>query len=246
MTKLNINNTLRLLFFILLSNQFCQAQYISFDELLSLRAKDLDEVNDYLIKKKWEIDNAKEGDYEEYNRATWAFNKNHYENKARAWFSYLYADGFTNVIRYMTTSSTYHDLIKARIKALGFKLSDKAIEENGLAFTYINEQRTVKVTTDKDEDGIPRYSFLVKKSSTSISKKAENPKVSYLIGGKIKINKSLIPIWKDNLPTEVEVDMLPIGASLYVIKEGGNNTIYVKYIDSDNSVHYGYVFKNDL
>ena len=167
MKKLTINTFW--CFIILICTQFCQAQYLSFDELLSLRAKELDDVNDYLIKKKWEIDNAKEGDYEEYSHATWAFNKNHYESKARAWVSYLYADGFTNIVRYMTTSSSHHDLIKARIKASGFKLSDKAIEENGLAFTYTNGQRSIKVTTDKDEDGVARFVFTIRKNIASSS-----------------------------------------------------------------------------
>ena len=147
----------------------CQAQYLSFDELLSLRAKELDEVNDFLIKKKWEIDNAKEGDFSDYNRATWAFNRNDDNNKAQAWFTYFYSEGSTNIVRYMTTSGSHHDLIKTRIKALGFKLTDKSIEENGLAFTYTNGQRSVKENTDKDEDGVSRFVFTITKRTTKPS-----------------------------------------------------------------------------
>jgi hypothetical protein len=130
---------MRLFLFVFVTTLFlsplCQAQYLSFDELLSLRAKELDEVNDFLIKKKWEIDNAKEGDFSDYNRATWAFNRNDDNNKAQAWFTYFYSEGSTNIVRYVTTSGSHHDLIKTRIKALGFKLTDKSIEVNGLAFT---------------------------------------------------------------------------------------------------------------
>jgi len=90
-------------------------------------------------------------DIDEYNSAHWAYKKSH-ENKALYWFYYFSGDGLTNIITFQTANGKAIEAAKVRMKALGYKLTDKDIITNGLSFTYQKDKILVIITNKIDEE----------------------------------------------------------------------------------------------
>lgn len=170
----------------------CYGQKLTLTDLMNLCSKkDWESVNTHLSSKGWVYYDSKKGDTYQYNRITWSYEKEYYNDKAQAWF-YLYTyDGLPNKISYSVFNKTSYSIIQNSIVGAGFKLSDSEIEDNAITSTYTNNSYILKVSNQKREDddyterSTTAYNFsLIKKAG--IYDLDNGKKIEYYDNGKIK------------------------------------------------------------
>lgn len=159
--------------------------------------KNWEDVNQTLLAKKWTYYDSKKGSTYRYNTITWSFNKDRYSDKAEAWF-YLYTyEGFPNKISYSIFNKESYSVIQNSIASAGFKLINSEIEDNKLISTYSNSSYTLKIETEKREDGNWQDRSLTAYSITLIKKAGiydvdNGKKTDYYPNGNVKAEYTLV------------------------------------------------------
>ncbi|HAD80414.1 MAG TPA: hypothetical protein DCF99_15000 [Flavobacteriaceae bacterium] len=142
-----------LTFIIVLFSISIFSQNITLGELLSLRKKDVAEVDEYLTLKRWSFIEAEEpGD--KLGNITYAYGKNIYSDEALSFINYYYSD-------YSTTKRISIQIHKAsilnsyvnQIKAWGGRLYDSYVENGSITKIYRGSTMTYKVVTDTQSNG---------------------------------------------------------------------------------------------
>lgn len=128
------------------------SQDLTLYELTLLQGKDLDYVNNYLTKKKWEfhtsnVDNSES--FKNYTTVGWSLNKNTWNNKAQAWFYFYQQSGAENMVGYQTSKTNFNNL-KTSAQNSGYKLQNTEAIEGGLKTKYRNNNLEIIFTTSKD------------------------------------------------------------------------------------------------
>ena len=144
-----------------------KAQYISLNELISLRGKDFDSVNDYLIAKGWKFTEASEETSEDYAVTSWGYQVNHYTTAAAAFINLRSATGYLPNITYQTINENYYSLYKKQIAAYNMRKSGSTIEDGEVTTVYEGENYLIKITVGTDGlKGIPTYRFNLRKKTS--------------------------------------------------------------------------------
>lgn len=132
-----INRFIAILTLILLSSFInkLHSQDLALKDLFLLQSKNFEYVNDFLLKKGWELHEAKVQDealfYDYQKSVSWSLNKNSWSEKAEGWFYLFIYDGYDNAVRLQTTMSNFNSLknqAKARFKLVDSKVGDNEVE----------------------------------------------------------------------------------------------------------------------
>lgn len=140
------------------------AQNITLDELISLRKKNLVNVEEYLSSKKWNYLRAENPTPENLGKVVFSYDKNNFNDEAQSFINYYYSEE-TNRKRIgiqLTKTEKYNDFI-TKIKSFGCKVIDSRIEENQIVKVYQGSTITfeVRVTTQKNDFNSTNTSYLV-------------------------------------------------------------------------------------
>lgn len=135
------------------------SQDLTLYELTLLQGKDLDYVNNYLTKKKWEfhtsnVDNSES--FKNYTTVGWSLNKNTWNNKAEAWFYFYQQSGAENMVGYQTSKTNFNKL-KTSAQNSGYKLQNTEAIEGGLKTKYRNNKLEIIFTASKNDND--EYSY---------------------------------------------------------------------------------------
>jgi hypothetical protein len=138
--------------FILFSN-FIHAQNLTLDQVMSLRDKSLAEVEEFLTTRNWEMKNATEPDESNLGTASFAFNKNLFDDKATAFITYHYAGNvmFNRVNIQISTLQAYN-LYMSRLKALNYKIVNSKVVSGQIVKVYKGKNLTVRVSSSTYND----------------------------------------------------------------------------------------------
>ncbi len=132
----------------------CYAQDFSLSELISLQGKNLEYINNYLSKKKWEFhsSNVEESEgFENYTTIGWSLNKNSWDGRADAWFYIYQQSGSEDLVGYQTSKANFAKLKNATTKN-GYKIQSTKAVENGLKTIYRNDKLELTFTESVDYD----------------------------------------------------------------------------------------------
>lgn len=170
--------------------------HLSLNDLLQLlQSKDLDYVDKFLSGRGWKLysTNIKEKDeYDEevptdYKMGTWSFDKNPYNDLARAWFHlYLYPT-YDNAIFYQIVDETHLAKLKSELTGSGYKrIYPTDIIERGLESVYrnslyeVNFEKLVKnkYREDEDEGADIQYHFFISNYKQVEEQKAEAERIA--------------------------------------------------------------------
>ena len=129
------------------------SQDLTLYELTLLQGKDLDFVNNYLTKKKWEfhtsnVDNSES--FKNYTTVGWSLNKDTWTNKADAWFYFYQQSGAESMVGYQTSKSNFNKL-KTSAQNSGYKLQNTEAVEGGLKTKYRNSKLEIIFTASKND-----------------------------------------------------------------------------------------------
>lgn len=144
---------------------FCSlSQFVTLDEIISLRRKTLAESEEFLTAKNWHLIQAIEPRNEILGKAS--FKNDYLKDKVISFITHHYAkspnDNSINIEFYETT--TYNRFMK-RLKDLGYKLNSSKIEDGKILKIYKGNIHFIQVTigTIETED-LPKttkYGFLI-------------------------------------------------------------------------------------
>lgn len=147
------------LIFFLLCSSIVKAQNLSFDQLLSLRAKPLSYVDNFLSSKNWVLNKTvNESDTSKAlvkYKYKYKFNMNDFVSV----FSYSYSDLKPDVNRIfiqLEDINIYNSYLK-RITQLGFRLRKTKIEDNQIIRIYFKHPITIEVTSGSYGDFPNKY-----------------------------------------------------------------------------------------
>jgi hypothetical protein len=138
------------------------SQHLKLNDLLKLRAMDVDEINDFLLLKGWKFIKT------EKNQTQWAYGKG--LNKASYWFSlfkiddmdieksyYNYANDFEgNYIVYQSSYTNTLSSLKAELIKSGFKKTNTTSKSNNIKTEY--ESNNYKVVINF-KNGTEEYDY---------------------------------------------------------------------------------------
>ena len=151
-----------------LSNLYCQN--LTLDQLVSLRKKSFGNVEETLSKKKWSFISGSEATSETMGSASFAYNKQDYNDNAESFLKFVYNDTENEeicdhrIIIQFFDKSKYISYLN-RLQALGCKLIKTKIEDNNIVKIYQGATTTFKITimADKNEFNITnaRYHFFI-------------------------------------------------------------------------------------
>ena len=162
---------------------------LNFGDLISLQSKDVKYVDDFLTKKGWifystSVENDEESEEtSSYKSATWAFDKNTYNDLAKGWFYYYTNPTYDNAVSYRVADELLLDKIKEEIVSSGYqRIQPTDVIERGLESVYRNGtyQVTIKKLLKKeDEEGANiRYDIFILNYKQLQERKAEEAKLA--------------------------------------------------------------------
>ena len=147
-----MNKKLTLVFILIYSLSF--SQNLTLDELIGLRKRDLATVEEKLTLKGWSFIRGEEPENGNLGKATFAYNKSSYEDKAESFINYLYSDiSDRKRIDIQIVKKEKYNLFLARIKALGCKLIDSNISDGNIKKIYQGATLTfiISIATQKED-----------------------------------------------------------------------------------------------
>lgn len=147
-----MNKKLTLVFILIYSLSF--SQNLTLDELIGLRKRDLATVEEKLTLKGWSFIRGEEPQSGNLGKATFAYNKSSYEDKAESFINYLYSDiSDRKRIDIQIVKKEKYNLFLARIKALGCKLIDSNISDGNIKKIYQGATLTfiISIATQKED-----------------------------------------------------------------------------------------------
>ena len=163
---------------------FAKGQNVSIDELISLRAKSLGSVEEFLTARKWEMISATEERVDTVKRldtvtykylktynyfmgnVDFAYKKNTYNESAESFIHFYYQEKFptSNRLSIQVHTVATYNLYIARIKVLGYKLKKSSVKDGRIIKVYEANKNIIRVTTSIQEQGSSNktiYSFTI-------------------------------------------------------------------------------------
>jgi hypothetical protein len=142
------------------------SQSLNLDEIITLRGKNIAEVEEFLSNKKCKFISAKEPDSETMGNIIFAFNKSDYDDKAEAFIIYRYSDETsTKRLSLQINKIEIYNSFMDRIKNLSLKLINSKIKDGEIVKTYQGKTTTIEVSiaNAKNDYGslISQYFFFI-------------------------------------------------------------------------------------
>lgn len=150
------------LFIFLLLNAFVlNAQRISLNEIQTFCSnKSWELTNKALLAQKWDYYDSAQGDDENYNIITWAFERNRYnDNKASGWLRLYSYEGLPNKVNYRFRQKEYYNAIQNQIKANNYKQTAEDIFDSKVLVTYENATYILKLSYNRVESDKDDYDY---------------------------------------------------------------------------------------
>lgn len=166
-------NRLVITFSTILLCNYCDAQNLSFEQVLSIRTKNLPKIEEFLTSKKWELLEATEPKDDLMGSVNFAYNKSRFDDKAESFLNIYYSSNLSasyNRLKIQVNKVSNYNSYLAKIKALGFKLQNTYVEDGAFIKVYQTKSITIKISTSTqiDEFSSTRttYSFIILPTSS--------------------------------------------------------------------------------
>lgn len=144
-------NPMKILFTLLLFGLSItsNSQNLTVEEILSLRKKDIANVEEHLTAKGWMFLSSEEGKDGDLNYADFAYNKSTYNDNADSFLSYFYSEtSAITRIKLQIHSPAKYNAYLARIKSFGCKLIDSNVSESLIEKVYQGATTTFRITIE--------------------------------------------------------------------------------------------------
>ncbi|MCX6351901.1 MAG: hypothetical protein NTX03_08560 [Bacteroidetes bacterium] len=138
-----IKTILSILLFLITSNGY--SQNLSLDEVISLKKKNLAELEEYLSSRNWNYQSGSEPTSEKMGEAHFTFHKSYYDDKAESFITYYYDEGVYRVGIQVASKEKYNNYL-ARIKSYGCTLIKSEIKDGDVIKIYKGLTTTIKIT----------------------------------------------------------------------------------------------------
>lgn len=133
----------------LCSFHFAFSQNLTFKQLNQLQNKDLNEIDNFLSKKGWQLSSDSKPNEDFMGKAVWAFNQANFDGAA-AWFVFYYLDDTKRVLYNITGRKTLNKIRKKVLKRMNKRHSGMQDEHH---FTdYENENYVIRLFDYKEEN----------------------------------------------------------------------------------------------
>lgn len=128
-------------------------QNITLTELASIRRLNLDEVDDYMVKKGWEFTDASEATENAVATVNYAYKRSNYTGDAVGFLSYMFTDPNDGSawIWVQINEKNKISLLKKEIKSLGLKMISSYISGSAFIQEYKGASTTFIFRNDKSE-----------------------------------------------------------------------------------------------
>lgn len=225
----NMNKKLTLVFILIYSLSF--SQNLTLDELISLRKRNLATVEEKLTLKGWSFIRGEEPQSGNLGKATFAYNKSSYEDKAESFINYLYSDfSERKRIDIQIVKKEKYNLYLARIKALGCKLIDSNISEGNIKKIYQGATLTfiISISTQKEDYSSTStlYNFFVVENSDYRINFDENISV-YDYNNAVDTTAAYVPEVAEIVEEEVvEETKQPITEEFFIGRWTNENSVF--------------------
>jgi hypothetical protein len=124
------------------------SQNLTVDNLLKLRKSEIGYVEEFLTSKGWSFTRAEEPTDDNMGTATFAYNKNNYNDNAECFLTFLYSHSIERKrVGIQIINSQVYNSYLSEIKRLGCKLIDSKVEDNAIIKVYRGQTTTFKITT---------------------------------------------------------------------------------------------------
>ena len=138
------------------------AQVLTFDEVQNLRANTLDEVENYLLKRNWQMFGSKQASGDQVGKVVFGYYK---DGEAATIVFYLcdMGNACNRISIEVFNINTYKDYV-SRLNTLNYKAIETKIIDDGIETIYQNKTTTCDETTTRFKPdantNIPAYKFV--------------------------------------------------------------------------------------
>lgn len=149
-----MKSTFKIIFLLFLIFQKGNSQKLSLNELHTMASyKNWETTNKFLINKGWDYYDSSESDGIGFNKITWAYGRNLYDNaRASGWVYVNNYEGLPNMIMYRFRQKEYYNTIILQLTANAYKLTDEEILDNRVVASYENKSFYLKIAYNREED----------------------------------------------------------------------------------------------
>lgn len=135
-------------------------QLLQFDDLQKMQMNDVDDVNNLLIGKGWNLHKTTQPDAASYGDITW-FNTATDTSNEISFFKYYYSPGKYSRVAYIFQNRKTYDIFINRIKRLSLKKLGARTGDNMIVTDYASDKYVVSVSVFNDtENNSTFYTFL--------------------------------------------------------------------------------------
>ncbi len=196
------------------------AQRLTLAELHAFASnKNWETTNKSLLSQGWEyFESSKDFEYldaENYNKITWSFNRNYYDNKATGWLYIFNVEDMPNKIIYRFRKKEYYTLLIKHLSSSGYKLTNEKILDDRVIAYYENPQFFLQINYNKESDFDDDYSYYEKENQTYTVYEI----AIYKKGGFFDPNNGL----------KTDYDEIGNKTAEYTLKNGEFNGVYMAY-----------------
>lgn len=206
------------------------SQNLTLDELIGLRKRDLATVEEKLTLKGWSFIRGEEPQSGNLGKATFAYNKSSYEDKAESFINYLYSDfSDRKRIDIQIVKKEKYNLFLARIKALGCKLIDSNISDGNIKKIYQGATLTfiISIATQKEDYSSTStlYHFFVIENSDYRINFDENVS-EYDYNNAVDTTAAYVPDVEEVVEEVVEETKQPITEDFFIGRWTNENSVF--------------------
>jgi len=149
-----------------LFTNFAIGQNLSLDQVLALRTKPLEIVEEYLTSRSWEMLKAEAESNGSLGNVGFAYKKSDISDQAESFIGYIYksSDSISNRINMQINILSKYNNYMARIRAMGFILRKTQVKEGEVIKVYTGKGVAIEVSTTTHRDELATtttYSFLI-------------------------------------------------------------------------------------
>jgi hypothetical protein len=137
---------------------------LSLNDLLLLQKKGLSYVSDYLSNKDWTLEKTQvlefgyiDDFFTSYDAVVWSFEKNSYNNKAKAWFHLYQYSKLENAIVYQTNKDHFKKIRSEIQNSSTFKRIKTETQTEGLVTIYRGNNLEIRITECTADSDTPNH-----------------------------------------------------------------------------------------
>ncbi|WP_433812093.1 hypothetical protein [Flavobacterium johnsoniae] len=131
------------------------SQNLSLDELISLRKKELSEIEEFLTNKNWSFLSAEEPEQDKLGLVTFAFDKSNYDDKAQSFLRYFYSDkSESKRIQIQVNKKEIYNSYLTKLKSLEYKIINSKIENGKIIKIYEGAKIIIEIRIATQKEGL--------------------------------------------------------------------------------------------